>query len=387
MPRREKRGALKPDPLFGLPLQTEAEWLRLVNDYTEGWRKAQGRAPKTRELDRTLLLRLLKWVVERDIPPASFTENEALEFVAGLDSQYEARGTNMTIQAVRLFGDMAVHKQVWEVNPFRGPGIQYRREVQGRAVKYLTDKEVGDLLASPDQRKPSGVRDYTIIALLLGTGMRSGEVCHLKGSDLFLDSCMLRVAGETAKTRRERWVSLPYQKKGQQCLLHPMLDRPLQHWLRIRAAMGLGPDDPLFCSVSRHEAHRPQGEALTPLQILQAIVRYGKRAGIEHRIHPHLCRHTAIRRMRKLGLPNDEIKAQVGHVSTEVLEGYGRSSREDAHDAFGAVDIYSGARSAKSTRPRVPRPSEVQTARQVLEAAGIDPEEARRELEEDQEED
>ncbi|NIQ80546.1 MAG: tyrosine-type recombinase/integrase, partial [Anaerolineae bacterium] len=113
---------------------------------------------------------------------------------------------------------------------------------------------------------------------------------------------------------------------------------------------------------------------------------YGKQAGTKRRVHPHMCRHTAIRRMRKAGLTNDEIKAQVGHVSTEVLESYGRSSRDDAHGAFGEVDVYSSVRSAKETRPRVPRPAEVPDTRSVLERLGIDRETALRELQEDDDE-
>jgi len=51
MPRREVRWALKPNRL-GLPFPIERDWQRTINEYSEVWRKAQGRATKTRQLDR-----------------------------------------------------------------------------------------------------------------------------------------------------------------------------------------------------------------------------------------------------------------------------------------------------------------------------------------------
>ena len=164
---------------------------------------------------------------------------------------------------------------------------------------------------------------------------------------------------------------------------------PLEHWLVIRETLSLPDEAPLFVNVSRHPGHREQGTPLTPRQIQQAVLRYGRRAGIERRrIHPHQLRHTAAFLMKRGGLTGkgmsvDEIRDQLGHVSLQMLLHYAKGDSDDLGDAYAAADISSAVKVPTRQRPRVLQPRDLQDKRRRLEALGLTIEDLREMLAED----
>ena len=183
-------------------------------EYIDNYRRSQGRSEKTRELDRTQLERFEKWLFSEGVVINKFTRKHAADFITSLDGRLTPRGVNMCLQVCRSFGDFLVLRGIWTENHFRVSEIGKRREIANRRPQGLTTEELGRLLAAPDRKKANGLRDFLVLYMLAFTGMRSGEVCALRLSDLHRDSCKVRVAGETAKTRTERWPWLPHKKDG-----------------------------------------------------------------------------------------------------------------------------------------------------------------------------
>jgi site-specific recombinase XerD len=329
------------------------DWIGWLIQYIEKHRRAQGRAEKTRDLDQLQLERLTLWAAPKGLLLQEFTADQAGQYVSSLDSTLSPRGVNMALQVARSFGDYLVSKGVWPVNHFRAPGIAKRREVKNRLPRGLTPDELSALLATPKRHLSHGLRDYCMLYLMGFVGLRSGEVCNLKESDLHLDSCRVRVAGETAKTRQERFVWLPHTKKGTKRVLKEEFDKPLRDWLLIRKTMGLGKDAPLFCVVSRHDDHAPQGSPLTPRAVLQRTVRYGKRAKIGRRVHPHMLRHTAGYLMGKRGMTVEQIMQELGHVSVSMALHYSKGTSEDTGDAYAEADVSGIVAVPTRKRPKV----------------------------------
>lgn len=52
-------------------------------------------------------------------------------------------------------------------------------------IQTFTKEQVADLLAQPDRNTFTGFRDYTMMMILLETGMRISELCNLKIGDIF----------------------------------------------------------------------------------------------------------------------------------------------------------------------------------------------------------
>jgi integrase/recombinase XerD len=350
----------------------EKEWREQVEAFVR-YRKAQGKAFRTRELDRFQLGRLVAWATHEGEALATFGEEQAVELVTGTDGELTPRGVNMLLQACCLFGDFLTSREVWESNPFRQ--IARRREIKGRQPKGLTKEELQPLLRAPDLKTAKGLRDFLAMYLMAFVGLRVGEVCNLRASDVELDRARLVIRGETAKTRVERTPWLPHKRdaQGRREVL-PEFTKPLEKWLLVRAQFGLGRDDVLFCCMSRNPTHREQGLPLVPPMLQLALLRYGRQAGIARRVHPHQLRHTAGYLMGRGGLTGrpmsvSEIQEQLGHTSLSMALYYSRGTEDDTGDSYAATRITEVVEIPTRERPKVIAPTDVLG---LLKAAGVD---------------
>ncbi|MFC6331990.1 tyrosine-type recombinase/integrase [Paenibacillus septentrionalis] len=75
-------------------------------------------------------------------------------------------------------------------------------------LQTFTKEQVVSLLEQPDRKTFTGYRDFTMMTVLLETGMRISELCHLKTSDLFFREQEIRIArGKGGRARR-----VPFQQ-------------------------------------------------------------------------------------------------------------------------------------------------------------------------------
>jgi len=85
-------------------------------------------------------------------------------------------------------------------NPFKAlPKRKYNEK-----VIEVPDDVLNRLLALPDQKQFTGLRDYGLVCLQLDTGIRPGEALQLLPSDVDLDHLEVNVRAEIAKTREPR---------------------------------------------------------------------------------------------------------------------------------------------------------------------------------------
>ena len=73
--------------------------------------------------------------------------------------------------------------------------------IEKKMTRTFTAKEIKQILNSFDKSSFIGLRDYTIMETLFGTGIRKMELCGLKLSDLNFDSGFLHVHGKGNKER------------------------------------------------------------------------------------------------------------------------------------------------------------------------------------------
>ena len=71
---------------------------------------------------------------------------------------------------------------------------------------------------------------------------------------------------------------------------------------------------PVFCT--------PAGGPLSDRYVRQALGRYGEKAGIEKRVHPHGLRHSHAAHLAASGVPVHVIQKQLGHSSLAVTGFY-----------------------------------------------------------------
>jgi integrase/recombinase XerD len=138
-----------------------------------------------------------------------------------------------------------------------------------KMIQTLTKEQVLVLLHQPNRKTFSGLRDYTIMMLLLETGIRISECLALDLGDVLLKERELIIRmGKGRKARR-----VPIQKTCAQVL---------QQYITERGELD---STALFVNV--------ENERIRKRTMQENIKEYGKMAGIEGvRVSPHTFRHT-----------------------------------------------------------------------------------------------
>jgi integrase/recombinase XerD len=185
---------------------------------------------------------------------------------------------------------------------------------KGRKIpEVLTESEQIALLAQPNRRYPTGERNFTMLELMLNTGLRVSEVTSLKWRDIDLTTGKLMVRQGKGAKDRALWI-------GDEDV------QLLQAW-RARQAK----------DVQRDPAHvftTLEGRAVSPRYVQQAVKRYAAKAGIDKNITPHTLRHSfatdLYRETSKIRL----VQKALGHSDLSTTMIYTHVFDEELEDAL-----------------------------------------------------
>jgi len=159
----------------------------------------------------------------------------------------------------------------------------------------LEPEEAKKLIKQPNKRCPTGLRNKTIMSLMLHCGLRLSEVVNLKHGNINLTKGKLRV--ESGKGKKDRDLAIPDY-------LNDLLDT----WRNIR------PKSNFFFSTLK-------GRKLSDRYIQQMVKRYTQKAGIEKKISPHTLRHTYATQYYKQTKDIETLRRILGHsdISTTTI--------------------------------------------------------------------
>jgi site-specific recombinase XerD len=87
-----------------------------------------------------------------------------------------------------------------------------------RVVEILTQEEIARVLGCIDQNSASGARNYTILMLLLDTGLRCSEMRNMELQDVNIEGGYVKVMGKGGKER-----IVPFGASVQKALLRYLL--------------------------------------------------------------------------------------------------------------------------------------------------------------------
>ena len=190
--------------------------------------------------------------------------------------------------------------------------------------KFLDDDEVKALRKSLEGAMILGkakgwqipVRDYTIIELILGTGLRVSEVSALKVDDLNLkrgqNSLIVR-KGKGGRTRTVRFSA--------------KLAKIVTEWLQYRSKNS----EYLFPSQIQDQ--------MTSRALQRVFKVRAKRAGLAGNYSIHCLRHTyATRLYRSSGYNLRLVQVQLGHISINTTSVYSAVISPDLDKAVEALD-------------------------------------------------
>lgn len=172
-------------------------------------------------------------------------------------------------------------------------------KAEKKMIQTFTKEQLLALLNQPNRHTFTGFRDYTIMMVMLETGMRIGEMLNLKIGDLFLKEMQIRIVrGKGGKARR-----VPIQKTCVKVLKQYLVER------------GDVETDWLFVNV--------EGTALHTRTIQENIQEYGKLADISGvRVSPHTFRHTMAKFYILNGGDVFTLQQILGHSTLDMVRYY-----------------------------------------------------------------
>jgi len=174
----------------------------------------------------------------------------------------------------------------------------------------LTLDEILGILGAVDKKRKGGLRDTALIELMYGTGMRVSETVGFRLEDIRLSEQVILVFGKGSK---ERVVPLgdialkalnEYLEKER-----PLLDK------RGRGA-------------GRVFLNQRDGSPITRMGIWKVLRKYAVLAGIEHKVHPHVLRHSFATHLVENGADLRAVQEMLGHADISTTKIYSHLSGE-----------------------------------------------------------
>ena len=196
----------------------------------------------------------------------------------------------MNKQRARKRGIPAAPTIVKRKVPRRRPNSDYRSR------EYLSEKEVGEVVAAAATEGRHGLRDSTLILIGYRHGLRVTELVNLRWDQMDLAQGLVHVS----------------RLKNGIASVHPLRGPEL------RALRRLQREDTSATYVFVSERKAP----LTPHAVRKIVARAGQQAGIEFPIHPHMLRHATGYKLANDGQDTRAIQQYLGHRNIQHTTRY-----------------------------------------------------------------
>jgi site-specific recombinase XerD len=262
------------------------------------------RSPESQRGYRRSIDDFVRWYCSE--PRLSFNKTVVTRYRIHLEDQQLAPGTvNVWLAAVRRLAYEAADTGL--LSPELAAGI---RRVKGskklgiRLGNWLTVEEARTLWQLPSSNTLNGTRDRAILAILLGCGLRRGELIELTWDHL--------------QRREDHWAIVDLVGKAGHIRTVPMPDwvkRTIDDWLNA-ADIRHGK---LFRCVCRKGT--VWGTEITEKVVWHVVKEYATGLGIA-KLAPHDLRRSCARLCHTAGGELEQIQFLLGHVSVQTTEKY-----------------------------------------------------------------
>ena len=239
-------------------------------------------------------------------PRLAFNRTVVLRYRIHLEQRGYAPATiNLQLAAVRRVAYEAADAGL--LSPELAAGIRRVKGVRRIGVRlgnWLTPEQGRRLLEQTAPATPHALRDYAMVAMLIGCGLRRAE--------------LLALTVESIQQREEHWVIADLVGKGGHVRTVPIptwVKAALDAWT---ATVGVT-HGPVFRAINK--AGRVWGNGMSPKVLCDVVRTAAARAGIE-KLAPHDLRRTCARLCHVAGGELDQIQFLLGHVSIQTTERY-----------------------------------------------------------------
>lgn len=283
------------------------DWTRYTHDFETHLRLEKGLADNSVEAYLRDLSHLRRFAEPLGLEPQDITVENLNELLYQINMSDVAVATQCRIiSGLRTFFRMLVIEGVLPENPASLVELPKRPK---HLPDVLSDADIEALQATFDRSLPGPARNYVIVEVLYGCGLRVSELVNLKLSNLYAEEEMLQIFG---KGDKERWVPI-----------NPRALKLLQDYiftLRSQIKPQLGEEKYIFLNLRGHH--------LTRVAVFQFIKEAVEKAGLRKNVSPHSLRHSFATELVQNGADLRAVQEMLGHARISTTEIYTHITRE-----------------------------------------------------------
>jgi len=261
-------------------------------------------SPSSRRVYEFAIKQFIAWYCSE--PRLAFNRIVVVRYRMYLESRRLAANTiNQQLAAVRRLAHEAADAGL--LSPDLAAGISRVKGVKQlgqRSGNWLSIEQSSEVLTRAQGERMGEKRDYAMLALLFGCGLRRSELVGLKLSDV--------------QTRQGHWAIVDLIGKGGHIRTVPIpawAKQALDEWTTAAKIA----DGRIFRAVSR--SGKVCGNGITQNVIWYVVKGCCEKAGLE-RIAPHDLRRTCAKLCHSSGGELEQIQFLLGHASVQTTERY-----------------------------------------------------------------
>lgn len=281
--------------------EVRGDWSRALRDFETHLRLERNLADNSVQAYLRDVTHLRHWAEPQGISPHGVTTEHLKELLKQLNEVDVAITTQCRIiSGLRTFYRMMVLDDALDENPAELLEMPSRPK---HLPDVLSNDDIDAIQATFDRSLPSPARNYVMVEVLYGCGLRVSELVNLKLSNIYFEEEMLQVIG---KGDKERWV--PVNSYALQ-----VLDDYI-HQIRSHLQPQPGEEKYVFLNLRGHHLSR--------VAVFQFIKEAVEKAGIHKNVSPHSLRHSFATELVQNGADLRAVQEMLGHECLATTEIY-----------------------------------------------------------------
>ncbi len=271
-----------------------------------------------------------EWKNDEEFSPEATTPTDLREYkqYLSMEKKHLANTISRHFASLNVYFNWAVSEKLIETNPAKG----IKRIKQTTIIPRWSDKkEQFSLRRAMEKdlqiarlrylkRWAGRQRDFSMVTLMLNTGLRLAELVNLELGDIQLSERKGSVLVRHGKGDKQRRIPLNADAR-----------KALQNWLEIRPKT---PGNNFLFIALESEANG----SLSHRTVQRIVRRYGQDAGLPD-LSPHILRHTFAKNLVNSNVSLEKVAALLGHSSLETTRIYITPSAEDLAQAVSKIEL------------------------------------------------
>lgn len=235
-------------------------------------------------------------------------------YLSFLNKKYKPRSVARKMSSLRSLYKYMFQEGVIDANVFSEVSSPKLDKTLPKLVYY---QELDNLFDSIDVKDAIGKRDYALLELLYGTGIRVSEFCSIRIQDIDFYNNSIIVMGKGAKERY-----LPIHENIKSALLDYLEFSRNDLLKKVKD----DPTDILFLNY--------KGGPLTPRGVRVILNNINERAANNLKISPHMLRHSFATHLLDNGADLRSVQELLGHVNLSTTQIYTHVSKERLKEEY-----------------------------------------------------